>query len=116
MPKKRNFEVDIGIWKITFDKFLHTFQVLPMSFEGASQTYETPSFFIGIFLPCLIFGSLFSYNIKLWQVQKLLKLKKLSLPTVVREVFSSFKRDFDNFYLFYLHNLIFCCIFAFNNW
>nr|DAV71210.1 MAG TPA: hypothetical protein [Bacteriophage sp.]DAV71212.1 MAG TPA: hypothetical protein [Bacteriophage sp.] len=33
-----------------------------MSFEGASQTYDTPSFFIAIFLPCLIFGSLFSYN------------------------------------------------------
>lgn len=29
--------------------------------------------------------------------------------------FSSFKRNFDNFYLFYLHILIFCCNFAFNN-
>nr|DAT63560.1 MAG TPA: hypothetical protein [Caudoviricetes sp.] len=29
--------------------------------------------------------------------------------------FSSFKRNFDNFYLFYLHILIFYCTFAFNN-
>lgn len=40
----------------------------------------------------------------------------LSATTIsLSKFFSSFKRNFDNFYLFYLHNLIFCCIFAFNN-
>ena len=41
--KGLNYDLTTGE-KITFDKFLHTFQVLPMSFEGASQTYETIAF------------------------------------------------------------------------